>query len=67
LELPTATQLIYRKAGWVHGGPDQINVTLEPYRYPEHQRAMEETCRRFNDQNLLWRDGRRLRIQVAPP
>jgi hypothetical protein len=67
LELPTATQLIYRKSGWVHWGPDQINVTLEPYRYPEHQRAMEETCRRFNDQNLLWRDGRRLRIQVASP
>jgi hypothetical protein len=67
LALPTATQLIYRKAGWVHWGPEQIDVTLEPYRYPEHHRAMEETCRRFNDQNLLWRDGRRLRIQVAPP
>jgi hypothetical protein len=67
LELPTATQLIYRKAGWVHWAPDQIDVTLEPYRYPEHQRAMEETCRRFNDRNLLWRDGRPLRIQVASP
>jgi hypothetical protein len=67
LELPTATQLIYRKAGWVHWGPDQIDVTLEPYRYPEHQRAMEETCRRFNHLDLRWRDGRRLRIQIASP
>jgi hypothetical protein len=67
LELPTATQLIYRKAGWVDWGPDQIDVTLEPYRYPEHQRAMAETCRRFNHLDLRWRDGRSLRIHIASP
>jgi hypothetical protein len=66
LELDTATELIYRKAGWVRWGVTEIEVTLEPYRYPEHQQAMVETCRRFNAANLHWRDGRRLRIQVAP-
>jgi len=67
LELNTATALIYRKSGWVEWGAEQIDVLLEPYRYPEHQQAMEETCRRFNAANLCWRDGRRLRIHVAPP
>jgi hypothetical protein len=67
LELKTATELIYRKAGWVQWGSEAIEVLLEPYRYPEQQRAMEETCRRFNAANLRWRDGRRLLIHVAPP
>jgi hypothetical protein len=67
LELTTATELIYRKAGWVQWQTDLIQVTLEAYRYPQHQRAMEETCRRFNAANLHWRDGRQLRIRVAPP
>lgn len=66
LELKTATELIYRKAGWVQWGQEAIEVLLEPYRYPEQQQAMEETCRRFNAANLRWRDGRRLLIQVAP-
>lgn len=66
LELPRAIELIYRKPGWVRWGQQEIEVTLQPYRYPEHQRAMEETCRRFNAAQLHWRDGRRLRIQVAP-
>jgi hypothetical protein len=65
LELETATQLIYRKPGRVTWGADYIEVMLEPYRYPEHQRAMEITCRRFNEANLRWRDGRRLGILVA--
>jgi hypothetical protein len=67
LELKTATALIYRKSGWVDWGADTIEVLLAPYRYPEHQHAMEESCRRFNAANLRWRDGRLLRIRVAPP
>ncbi|MDX1523880.1 MAG: hypothetical protein R3264_19790 [Anaerolineae bacterium] len=67
LELATATELIYRKAGWVQWEADLIQVTLEASRYPQHQRAMEETCRRFNAANLQWRDGRQLRIRLAPP
>ena len=67
LELKTALELIYRKAGWVQWGPDTIEVVLEPYRYPEQQQAMVETCRRFNAAKLCWRDGRRLLIRVAPP
>lgn len=67
LELKTATELIYRKAGWVQWGQETIEVLLEPYRYPEQQQAMEETCRRFNAANLRWRDGRRLLIRVASP
>jgi hypothetical protein len=67
LELHTATQLIYNKPGWVHWHPDRIEVVLEPYRYPEHQQAMVETCRRFNAAQLRWRDGRLLQIQVASP
>lgn len=67
LELQTATELIYRKSGWVQWGSETIEVVLEAYRYPEQQQAMEETCRRFNQANLLWRDGRPLRIRVAPP
>lgn len=67
LELQTATALIYRKSGWVQWGSDLIEVVLEPYRYPEQQHAMAETCRRFNAANLHWRDGRQLRIRVAPP
>jgi hypothetical protein len=67
LELKTAIELIYRKSGWVQWGRDTIEVVLEPYRYPEQQQAMAETCRRFNAANLRWRDGRRLLIRVAPP
>jgi len=66
LELDTAIELIYRKPGRVRWGTQEIEVVLEPYRYPEHQQAMEETCRRFNAANVRWRDDRLLRIRVAP-
>lgn len=65
LELETAMRLIYHKPGRITWNADRIVVVLEPYRYPEHQRAMEATCRRFNEANLRWRDGRRLHVQVA--
>jgi len=69
LELDTAIELIYRKPGRVHWGQEEIEVVLDPYRYPEHQQAMEESCRRFNEAQVRWRDGRLLRIRVArePP
>ncbi len=65
LELDTAIELIYRKSGRVRWGKDSIEVVLSPYRYPEHQQAMEKTCLRFNAANLRWHDGRWLRISVA--
>jgi len=65
LSLEKATQMIYRKAGSVKWYDDRIEVELEPYRYADQQRAMEATCTRFNAANLLWRDGRALRISVA--
>ena len=65
LELETATELLYRKAGRVHWEPEQIEIIFEPYRYAEHQQAMEETCRRCNTAQLRWRDGRLLRFRVA--
>jgi hypothetical protein len=65
LELETATRLIYQKPGRVRWEADQIGVELEPYRYPDQQRAMAATCDRFNAANLRWRDGRLLRIYVA--
>jgi len=65
LELETATRLIYQKPGRVRWEADQIVVELEPYRYPDQQRAMAATCDRFNAANLRWRDGRLLRIYVA--
>lgn len=67
LGLERATQMIYRKAGRVTWYDDRIEVVLEPYRYRDQQRAMEATCARFNAANLRWRDGRLLRITVAPP
>jgi hypothetical protein len=36
LELDTAAELIYRKSGRVRWGSDEIEVTLNPYRYPEY-------------------------------
>lgn len=66
LNLETAIQLIYRKSGQVTWLPDCIQIVLDPYRYQEHQQAMEITCRRFNQANLRWRDGRLLRISVQP-
>jgi hypothetical protein len=65
LELDTATELIYRKSGRVQWGRDDIEVTLDPYRYPEHQRAVQETCCRFNAAQVRWRDGRLLRMRAA--
>ena len=65
LSLDKATQMIYRKPGRVSWYPDRIEVILNPYRYPDQQRAMEITCARFNAANLRWRDGRRLHISVA--
>lgn len=67
LELETATRLIYRKAGRVAWLTDRIDVTLDSYRYPEHQQAMQISCHRFNQANLRWRDGRLLRIYVDKP
>jgi len=66
LSLERATQMIYRKAGRVTWYDDRIEVVLESYRYRDQQRAMEATCARFNAANLRWRDGRLLRITVAP-
>lgn len=65
LRLDKATEMIYRKAGWVTWHDDLIEVVLEPYRYSDQQRAMEATCTRFNAANLHWLDGRALRISVA--
>ena len=65
LELGTAIELIYRKPGRVKWGEAAIEVVLDPYRYSEHQQAMEESCRRFNAAHVRWRDGRLLRIYVA--
>jgi hypothetical protein len=67
LSLKKATQMIYRKAGRVSWHNDYIEVVLEPYRYSDQQRAMEASCARFNARNVHWRDGRRIRISVAPP
>ncbi len=65
LELNTATEMIYRKPGRVRWGREVIEVVLDLYRYADQQRAMEETCRRFNEAQVRWRDGRLLRIRVA--
>lgn len=67
LSLAKATQMVYRKAGWVTWHDDRIEVLLEPYRYADQQRAMEVTCARFNAANVRWRDGRLLHISVASP
>ena len=69
LELNTATELIYRKPAQVRWGKKEIEVVFDPYRHPEQQQAMEETCRRFNEAQVRWRDGRLLHIRVArnPP
>jgi hypothetical protein len=64
LSLERATQLIYRKSGRVTWHPDRIEVVLDSYRHREHQHAMELTCQRFNQAQLLWRDGRLLHISV---
>jgi hypothetical protein len=67
LSLEKATQLIYRKPGRVTWHEERIEVVLQPYRYPSQQRDMEATCAHFNAANHHWRDGRLLRIAVAPP
>jgi hypothetical protein len=67
LSLKNATQMIYRKAGWVTWHNDWIEVRLEPYRYRDQQRAMAATCARFNARDVHWRDGRRIHISVSPP
>jgi hypothetical protein len=67
LSLEKATQMIYRKAGWVTWHSDRIEVLLEPYRYSDQQHAMETTCARFNAANVRWRDGRQIHISVASP
>ncbi len=43
---------------------DHIEIVLDSYRYREHQQAMELTCRRFNQANLCWRNGRYYRLLV---
>ena len=55
------------KPGQVRWSKDQIEVVLDCYRYPKQQLAMEETCRRFNEAQVRWRDGRLLHIRVAQP
>jgi len=67
LELDTAIEMIYRKPGRARWGKEEIEIVLDPYRYPDQQQAMEETCRRFNETQVRWRDGRLLRIHVARP
>jgi hypothetical protein len=67
LSLDKATQMIYRKSGRVTWYPNQIEIILDAYAYRDQQQAMKATCRRFNEANLRWRDGRSLRISVADP
>jgi hypothetical protein len=69
LELDTAIEMIYRKPGRVRWSRGEIEVVLDPYRYRVQQQAMEESCRRLNEAQVRWRDGRLLRISVArdPP
>jgi hypothetical protein len=67
LSLEKATQMIYRKSGCVTWYPDRIEVILDAYAYRDQQQTMEATCRRFNEANLRWRDGRSLRISVTDP
>lgn len=69
LELDTAIEMIYRKPGRVRWGKEEIEVVLDPYRYQDQQQTMEESCRRFNETQARWRDGRLLRIYVTrdPP
>ena len=67
LSLDKATQMIYRKSGRVTWYPDLIEIILDAYAYRDQQQAMKATCRRFNEANLRWRDGRSLRISVADP
>ena len=64
LELNTASELLYRKAGRVIWGTEEIEITFEPYRYADLQQAMAETCRCCNAAQLRWRDGRLLRFHV---
>ena len=65
LELDTAMEMIYRKPGRVKWGQEVIEVVLDPYRYADQQHAMEETCHRFNEAQVCWRDGRPIRIHAA--
>ena len=65
LELDKAIEMIYRKPGRVRWRKEEIEVVLDPYRYLDQQQAMEESCRRFNEAQVRWRDGRLLRIRVA--
>ena len=67
LSLDKATQMIYRKSGRVTWYPNQIEIILDAYAYRDQQQAMKATCRRFNEANLRWRDGRSLRISMADP
>jgi hypothetical protein len=67
LSLEKATQMIYRKSGYVTWYSDRIEVVLDAYAYQDQQQAMQVTCQRFNKANLRWRDGRPLRIDVAAP
>ena len=67
LSLEKATQMIYRKSGRVTWYPDRIEIVLNAYAYRDQQQAMEATCRRFNEANSQWRDGRSLHITVADP
>jgi len=67
MELDKAIEMIYRKPGRVRWGKEEIEVVLDPYRYPKQQQAMEESCRRFNEAQVRWRDERLLRIRVAQP
>jgi hypothetical protein len=69
LELDTAIEMIYRKPGRVRWSRGEIEVVLDPYRYRDQQQTMEESCRRLNEAQVRWRDGRLLRISVArdPP
>jgi hypothetical protein len=65
LELNTAIEMIYRKPGQVRSSTGEVEVVLAPYRYRDQQQAMEESCRRLNEAQVRWRDGRLLRISVA--
>lgn len=67
LSLNRTTQMIYCKSGTVTHHPDRIEIVLDAYRYADQQRAMLETCRRFNQAQPRWRDGRLLVFSLRPP
>lgn len=64
-DFATSRNLVYGQSGFYRELKDRIEVRLDNYSEPEHQRLVEHACESFNKMRIRTSYGKRLKINVT--